>query len=111
MDSPSPRCSMRPRVNGVRGLTLVRAALTSLAVTALIISGGCFGRGELISQRILDDAARRRQLGILPTPTASQTAVPASVTPSPTRTPLPGRTFATVRRVWDGNTILVDAGY
>jgi len=77
----------------------------------VLVASGCFARGELISQRILDDAQRRRQLGIVPTPSATPSPLPASITPTPTRTPPAGRSFATVRRVWDGNTILIDSGY
>src|SRR5688572_27936915 len=93
----------------------VRAAARTSALflsgLAVLLGTGCFASGELTTRQILTDAQRRREAAMLPTftPTASATVPPA--TPTVTRTPNPGRTLAWVRRVLDGNTVVVDGGY
>jgi micrococcal nuclease len=93
----------------VRTLGLV-LGLTLFGVT-MLVTAGCFSSGELTTRQILIDAKRRREMAMLPTLTPSATPTPPIPTASPTRTPNPGRTLANVRRVWDGNTILLEGGY
>jgi micrococcal nuclease len=73
--------------------------------------GGCFTSGTLVTERIVQDARRRQERAAGPTATSTPIITPATFTPSPTRTPQPGRSLAQVVRVWDGNTILIDGGY
>ncbi len=84
--------------------------ISALAI-ALLGSAGCFATGELTTRQILIDAERRRQSALPPTATRTPTPTPVTPTMTPTRTPNPGRTLANVRRVLDGNTILIDGGY
>ncbi len=90
------------------GVPLV--GIVALAITVLGLAG-CFATGELTTRQILIDAERRRQAALPPTHTRTPTQTPVTPTMTPTRTPNPGRTLANVRRVWDGNTILIDGGY
>ena len=85
--------------------------LGGLGLITLATSASCAADGELVTQRFLQDAERRRARAAAPAPTFTVTAVVASATATPTRTPRPGRTLAVVRRVWDGETILIDGGY
>ncbi len=78
---------------------------------AVLATAGCFGSGELTTRQILLDAQRRRQSALPPTLTPTQVPTPVTPTVTPTRTPNPGRTLANVRRVLDGNTILIDSGF
>jgi endonuclease YncB( thermonuclease family) len=88
-----------------------RVAIVGLVALALLGTAGCFAGGELTTRQILIDARRRRDLALPPTPTLTPTPIPPIPTATPTRTPNPGRTLAHVRRVWDGNTILVEGGF
>jgi endonuclease YncB( thermonuclease family) len=95
-----------------RRLSRYRTSILGLALLIIVPAiAGCFSSSELTTRQILIDAERRRAMAMLPTLTPTLTAVPPSVTPTPTRTPNPGRTLANVRRVWDGNSILIDGGY
>lgn len=80
-------------------------------VLILLAATGCFFGGELITERMLEDAERRRYRGAASLATSTPTPLSFTPTAIPTRTPGPGRTLATVRRVWDGNTVLIDGGY
>ncbi|MBM2811450.1 MAG: thermonuclease, TNase, micrococcal nuclease [Chloroflexi bacterium] len=83
---------------------------TVVSIAIILTVSGCFTSGDLVTQQILDDARARRDRSLGPSPTAIPTPPTPSPTPTPTRTPQPGRTFATVVRVWDGNTVLIDGG-
>lgn len=95
-------------MRGAAGLR--QAVLGVVALTWLLTASGCFLSGDLITQRVFEDARRRRERGAIPTLTPTATPVPATATPIPTRTPQRGRTLAFVLRVWDGNTILIEGG-
>ena len=79
-------------------------------VFVMLAASGCLTTGEPYTASILQDAERRRNQSFPVTRTGTPTPIPPTSTPEATRTPGPGRTFATVRRVLDGNTILVDGG-
>ena len=83
-------------------------ALAPLALMVLL--GGCVKEGEAVAQQVLRDAQRRRERASLTTPSPTATQASPTETQVPTRTPRPGRSLANVRRVWDGNTILIDGG-
>jgi len=83
----------------------------ALGFVAGLLVAGCVASEDLITTRVLSEARARRDPGPLPTATATATALPATSTLTPTRTLPPGRTYARVLRVWDGNTILVAGGY
>ena len=92
-------------------LVLFRVLFLVVAVAFAGVASACVGSGELVTQQLFADARSRGERRGIPTPTASPTATPATATPTSTRTPPPGRTFARVLRVWDGNTVLIEGGY
>jgi endonuclease YncB( thermonuclease family) len=91
--------------------TLVHLLVVVLVAITLLGTSGCFATEELTTRQILIDARRRRDLALPPTLTPTSTPTIPIPTATPTRTPNPGRTLANVRRVWDGNTILIEGGF
>src|SRR2546430_1406075 len=90
----------------------LRSALGLLVVaTVVLAAAGCFTTGDPVTASILHDAERRRAQAFPATRTPTPPPPPPTSTPEPTLTLPPGRSYATVRRVWDGNTILIDGGY
>ena len=72
------------------------------------LTTSCIASGDLVTQRLFEDAHSRQERRAGPTSTGTPTPTPPSPTFVPTQTPLPGRTFARVIRVWDGNTVEVE---
>src|SRR6476659_9175649 len=90
---------------------IFRCALGLVGIVVVVLAAsGCFTTGEPITASILQDAERRRSQSFPVTRTPTPSAIPPTGTPEATRTPQAGRSYATVRRVLDGNTILLDGG-
>jgi micrococcal nuclease len=89
---------------------MARLTLLGLLIAAAFASSGCFLNGQLVTQQIATDAARRRERALQPLTTLTPTPPVSTPSATPTQTPSPGRVLATVRRVLDGNTILLEGG-
>lgn len=101
---------LEERVIGRRRV-LARMSFVGVALAVAGMASSCVGSGDLLTQQLFADARSRGERRGIPTPTASPTAIPPTATSTSTRTPPPGRTFARVLRVWDGNTVLIEGGY
>jgi endonuclease YncB( thermonuclease family) len=75
------------------------------------VMSSCVANGELVTQQLFADARSRQERRSVPTATGTPTPALPTPTTTSTRTPPPGRTFARVVRVWDGNTVLIEGGY
>ena len=90
---------------------LGRPSLALFVLAIASVTSSCIANGDLVTQQLFEDARSRQERRAIPTPTGTPTAVPPTPTTTSTRTPAPGRSYARVVRVWDGNTVELEGGY
>src|SRR5437867_3020724 len=90
---------------------LGRPSLALFVLAIASVTSSCISNGDLVTHQLFEDARSRQERRAIPTPTGTPTAVPPTPTTTSTRTPSPGRSFARVVRVWDGNTVELEGGY
>lgn len=114
-----PRTGERVRVRGLqgqgRGQTWTRVAarwlLFVIVLACASLLSSCIANGDLVTTQLFEDARSRQERRGVPTPTGTPTPIPSTATATSTRTAPPGRAFARVVRVWDGNTVEIEGGY
>lgn len=93
---------------GLRASRLKFALIWVLLFVPLGASG-CLG-DDSITRALFRGAAASPTPTVTRSPTPSPTVPTPTITPSPTPAPGPGRVWASVLRVWDGNTVLIEGG-